>query len=488
MSTSIFGNLNTALRALQTMQTAIQTVSHNTANAATPGYSRQQVIFTTSDPYTLPTHYRDVSAGQVGTGVMASSVRRYRSAFLDSQIQEQTWSLSGWETQQEVLKQTEVIMNEPSDTGLSTYMGNFWSAWQDLAASPDSSAAHAYVAETAAELASSLRTSHDQLGSLQSDLNDRVDMQVTQVNALAHRIADLNKSIAHVQAVGQQPNDLRDERDQVMQQLSKMLNVNIGETDSGSFWVSTGGRMLVYDQTVKEMKTEPDSANGQLLKVVWAQDGETVSVKGEPLDSNMSSNAGNVLAGEFGATFVARDLIVKGKMQELDDIANAFIGAVNTLHQTGYDMQGNSTAGEDFFTGTGAGDIKVSDYIANDYTHVATAGVANAPGDGSIALAMYQLSDQKMMNGGTTSIHDYYRSVIGNLGQDAQHAGVMAQNHQQLVSHLQNQQDQISGVSLDEEAMNMLQYQRTYQAAARIMTTADEMLDRVINNMGLVGR
>lgn len=488
MTFTLFGSLNTAYRALQTMQTAIQTSGHNTANAATPGYSRQRVIFTQTTPYTLPTHYRDMAAGQLGTGVSANSIRRYRSSFLDAQIREQTWSANGWQTKQDSLQQVQVILNEPSDTGLNAHLGNFFSAWQDLAATPDSTAARTYVAETAAEFSAVLRQSHQQLSSLQSDLNDRVDMQVTQINDLAHRIADLNQAIAHVNSVGEQPNDLRDQRDAVMKELSTMVNVTTGETDSGSYYVSLGGRTLVSDYSVHEMATEKDTANGLKFKVTWAQDGQTVNIKGAPLDSNLTTAQAGLLEGKLGGTFVSRDIIVKDKMAELDSIANAVMTAVNSTHQTGFDLNGASAAGQDFFTGTGASDIAVSSYISSDYSHIATAGAANSPGDGSVALAIYQLADSNLMNGGTATVSDFYRSVIGNLGQDAQQADIMTQNHQLLSDHLQGRQEQIAGVSLDEESVNLMEYQRTYQAAARVMTTIDSMLERVINNMGLIGR
>ncbi len=728
---SIFGSLNTALRALQAMQTAIQTTGHNTANAATPGYSRQRVVLAASEPYTIPTHYRNVGAGQVGTGVSAQSVRRYHSDFLDTQIREQTWGLKGWEVQQDVLQQIQVVLNEPSDTGLNTYLHNFWAGWQDLAATPDSTSARAYVAETASELAASLRESYQQLYDLRSDLNDRIAGQVTKINDLAHRVADLNKTIAHVESLGQQPNDLRDQRNQVLKELSTMLNVTISESDSGSYWVSTGGRLLVADYTVSEMAVEKDTNNNLLNRVVWADSGAAVQVKGVPLEGGLSPLAADRLAGELGGALIGRDLLVNKKMDQLDQIADALMGAVNGLHQTGYDASGaqatrtkpaetlvpgtvdgftlttpwnglsgmadgeffveirdnnntlefrvvdaaghpleindasvpdgsppdptnnttsdwqtfslvagstfdtgrgvgitfapladhslgggtvnpgdvagfglggipagtpelgtdtyyvetreqpagsgnwefrvvdsggapvptyNSVAddgsltdgtnnhwqpipasqtfdtrrgltidfaaggppyaggtypatasnvtynargtqvgnrtggaaavtlGNGFFEGSGARDIAVSNYITSDYNRIVTAAVPNAPGDGSIALAMAQLSSATLMNSGTTSIKDFYRSAIGNLGQEAQQADVMTKNHELLVNHLENRQEQISGVSLDEESVNLVKYQRTYQAAARIMTTVDEMLDRVINNMGLVGR
>jgi flagellar hook-associated protein FlgK len=712
---STFGSLNIALRTLDSMQRAIEVSGHNVANAATPGYSRQTAVFVASDPYSVPALNYNVSAGQVGTGVTVDAIQRFRSDFLDSQIQDESLFLKGWEVRRDVLRQVEVTLNEPSDAGINSSLSAFWTAWNELATTPGSTAARAYVVETASGLSTSLREAQHQLSDLQSDLDERVAIDVEKVNDLAHRIADLNKTIRNVEGIGQQANDLRDQRGQLLAELTGLININAHESETGSVMVSMGGKLLVMDHVVSEIAVEQDPANAMRNRIVWADTGAVVQIGGIPLEGGLSSLATEQLAGELGATLIARDLILPDKMSQLDDIANALIGAVNGLHQTGFGLNGtagggltststvpgtvdgfslappmsgsngladgtffveirdnanilefrlvdsagkpmeiyDSAAGDgsftnawqtldlvdgtsfdtgrglvidfaalsdhslgtintnmdvngfslsgvasgtpelptdsyyvevrdnggnwefrlvdsagspvqiyddvtgdgsltsdwqtipaapqsfdtrrgltidftsgpytetlfggvplpanvhytargtqvgtrgngaasvgigSFFTGTGAQDIAVSDYITADYNRIATAAVADSPGDGSIALGIARLESAAILNGGTTTIGDYYRGAIAELGQEAQQADIMASNHDLLLQHLEARQEEIAGVSLDEETVHLLQFQRTYQAAARVMTTVDEMLDKVINGMGLVGR
>ncbi|MFN8457148.1 MAG: flagellar hook-associated protein FlgK [Anaerolineae bacterium] len=491
MST-IFGSLNTALRALQTMQRSIDVTGHNVANAATPGYSRQKTLLSAGDPYSVPALNRQ-NYGQVGTGVTIEKVQRYRANFLDTQIRQETLMQKGWEVRRDALQQVEVAFNEPSDTAMSGRLGEFWNAWNNLATSPDSSATRAHVAETAAAFSASMRETYRQLSNFQGELDDRIAMQVQQVNDLAHRIADLNGSIRMVQSISQQPNDLRDERDKLLTELSGIVEVDSYEDENGAVTVSLGGRWLVSDQSVSELGVEPDPANTQasaglmLNRVIWAKSGDVAQINGIALEGGLPSLATERLRGELGGALIARDLLIPDKLNQLDEMANTLIGAVNNLHQTGYGLDGTSTGG-DFFSGTGARDIALSNYISADYNRIATAGTANSLGDGSKALSIAQLQNSLLMKGGTTTIGDFYRATVVSLGQEAQQASTMTQSHELLTQHLQSKQDEIAGVSLDEEMTYMLQYQRTYQAAARMMTTVDEMLDKVVNGMGVVGR
>ncbi len=296
------------------------------------------MIFSASDPYTLPSVFSQVGAGQVGTGVGASEIQRYRYDFLDTQIQSETWNLNGWEIRQDVLQQVQVVLNEPSDTGLNAHLNDFWASWQSLAATPDSAAARAHVAETTAAITAGLRESYAQLDSLRLDLNDRVRMQVQQVNDLAHSIADYNQKIAHVESVGQQANDLRDARTLALKSLSEILNVTIGENENGSSTVSMGGKLLVMDSHVNEIEVQTDPTNDMLNKVVWANTGDAISVKGVEIEGEMSEQAIDRLAGTLGGTLISRDLILPEYMDNRDEIANSLIGSVNGLHQTGYGL------------------------------------------------------------------------------------------------------------------------------------------------------
>jgi flagellar hook-associated protein 1 FlgK len=485
---STFGTLNTALRTLHTMQQSIQISSHNVSNAATPGYSRQKTILTTGSPYSVPNSNRYVSLGQVGTGVMSNGIQRYRSSFLDSQIRNESTMFKGWETRQDVLQQVQVALNEPSETGINAHLNSFWASWHNLATNPDSVSTRSAVVETAVDLSTTLRDTYRQLETYQSELNNRVAVQVGQINNMASRIADLNATIRDVQALNQQPNDLRDERDKLITELSEMINIDAHETESGTAMISVGGKLLVMDHIASPMAVEQDPANNMMNRIVWANTGAVVQVRGVPLEGGLSAVAMDRLGGELGGTLLARDRIVPQKMSQLDDMANALITQVNALHQTGFALDGSTN--RPFFDPTklGARNIAVSDALTADHSRVATAAATGSPGDGAVALAIARLEKSAVLNSGTATINDYFRGVITSLGQEAQQANVMTNNQGLLVDHLKTRQEEISGVSLDEETVYLLQYQRTYQAAARVMTTVDEMLDKIINGMGLVGR
>ncbi|MCB0191065.1 MAG: flagellar hook-associated protein FlgK [Anaerolineae bacterium] len=484
---STFSSLNTALTTLHAMQKSIQTSSHNVANASTPGYSRQQATLVTGTPYSVPSRNHYNNFGQVGTGVNVEKMQRFRSAFLDSQIRNESLRKAGWEVRQDALQQIEVSFNEPSDTGINTRLSSFWSAWHNLATTPDSAATRGIVAESAADLTATLRDTYRQLKDFQAELDDKVAIQVDSVNDLASRIADLNSTIRDVQGLGQQPNDLRDERDQLLKELAGYINIDASEGENGSVMVSLGGKLLVMDHIASTLAVEPDAGNGTLNRIVWEDTGAVVQVAGIPLEGGLSSLAPDRLGGKLGGTLITRDLILPDNMTFLDDMANALISSVNNLHQTNYGLDGST--GWDFFTGTGARDIDMSNDIKADHNSIAASASANGvPGDGSIALEISRLENASLLNGGTTTIVDHYRANMAKLGQEAQQANVMFTNQELLVQHLENRQEEIAGVSLDEETVHLLQYQRTYQAAARVMTVVDEMLDKVINGMGLVGR
>jgi flagellar hook-associated protein FlgK len=712
---SSFGSLNIALSTLQSMQRAIAVTGHNVANASTTGYSRQAALLVPSDPYSVPAVNRNASLGQVGTGVTVDMVQKYRSDFLDSQLRNETLLLTGWEVRRDTLSQIEVIFNEPSDTALNTNLSNLWNSWYDLSATPDSTAARAEVVGASSALSASMREVHSQFGDFQTELDNRVALQVDSVNDLANRIADLNRTITDVEALFQQANDLRDQRTLLLQELAGLINITAFESESGSMLVSIGGKLLVQDHVVSEIAVENDPNNYALNRVVWSDTGNVVRVGEIPLEGGLSDLAMDRLSGELGATLIARDLILPQKMAQLDDIANAIITSVNGLHQigfgpsnapggtilaqtptagtvdsfsmvapltgnpgladgtyyveirdnadtlefrlvdssgaavdiydaaaadgsltsswqtlnlvdggsfdtgrglqidfgaivdhslsaintngnvsgfdlgevtqgtaelptgtyymevrdnggvdefrlvdsggtavavydnnaadgsltdgwqtiptapasfdthrgltvdfsggpyvetlfggvplpasVGYTARGTATGTYDdgaasvdmgnFFTGTGAANIAVSDYITADHSRIATAAAADSPGDGSIGLAIARLENAQLLEDNSTTVGDYYRAAVSNLGQEAAQADVMADNHQLLFNHLEEQQEQIAGVSLDEEAVSLIQFQRTYQAAARVMTTMDEMLNKIINGMGVVGR
>ena len=470
---SSFADLNTAMRALMANQQALSVVNHNISNANTLGYSRQTVKLTTSIPFPMPTFNRVAIVGQMGTGVQVQMIQRHRNDFIDLQLRAEYESLSQWRVTQDVLQQAELFFHEPSENGLSAAFSRFWNSWTELSNRPQDAAVRQALRENAVDLASTLNDTYGRLSALRADVNDQVGLKVQQINSLSERIATLNEQIVKVQSVGYQPNDLRDQRDVLVDELSRLASISYVEMSNGALSISLGGRNLVYGEEHNSLQVVEDLTNGNMYAVQWAVDGVPATV----------------LGSELRGLLDLRDISLPGLMDKLNQMAATLVEEVNALHRSGYGL--NGTTGQDFFTalaGSEASTIAVASAVAADVANIAAASSPDAPGDASNALAIASIQQQKVMGGGSMSIGGFYQALISQLGVDVSNAHSMAANQELLVQHLSECKEEESGVSLDEESIDLIRYQRAYQAAARVITIIDETLDLVINRMGLVGR
>lgn len=466
---STFGSLNVASLALAAQQVAIDTTGHNIANANTPGFSRQDAIFQTTDPYTVPAFNRSATAGQLGAGVQVTEIRRLRDAFLDSQIRLQNAGLGQQEIERDTIEQIEVVFNEPADSGFSTTLSRLFNAWQAVSNKPEDLALRSALVEEARNFAATAQRNDSQFTQIRADINQEIQLRTDQINSLGQRIAGLNAQIGQVEGVGQQPNDLRDQRDLLVDELSKMVQVSSVENPNGSINLFIGSRALVLGNDTLALANGVDGAGN--ATVVWQSDGAAVALNG----------------GELQGLVNVRDTTLAGQQAAFNTLIGGIITQVNAVHSTGYGLNDAVAPNRAFFSGATAADIAVNSAILADPSLVAAAGGPNQPGDNSKALAIAQLRDALTMNGGTATFHRAYQSITATLGAAGQQATTGAQNQQALIDLLTRRQQSASGVSLDEEATNLIKYQRAYQAAARVVTTVDDMLDRVINSMGRVG-
>jgi flagellar hook-associated protein 1 FlgK len=467
-----FGSIEIALRALQAQRLALDVIAHNIANASTPGYSRQTARLETAPPYPWPGLTASAGAGQLGTGVEVGAVDRLRDAFTDLQLRQQ-YTLSGYYTVlADGYAQVEAVFNEPSDSGLNEQLGRFWGAWQELSLNPQDTAIRTSVIQSAQNLASLFNGMVDRLRQLQRDLNFRVTSKVAEINELAERIARLNVQIGQVRGTGQNPNDLLDARDRLIDELSRIVRAAFVEDSNGQVTVYIGGRMLVSGDQAFSLSIVPGP--GGFAQPVWAD--------GAPVTFGDGS-------GELKALIDLRDAVIPGKVAELNDLAGALANAVNTIHRAGWGLD-NST-GLDFFVFT-AGDeaatLAVNPVVAVDPNKVAAAQGPDSPGDGRNALAVAQVQYQKLMAANTATLGEYYQQVVGRLGLEARGADDQKANQEVVRQYLEARRESFSGVSLDEEAAKLVLYQRAFEAAARSLSVLDEILDQLINRTGIVGR
>ena len=453
MTISSFMGLETALRGLQAAQEAIDTTGHNIANANTPGYSRQRANMTESPSLTIAANSNVDGAGvQLGTGVDVTTITRVRNQFLDVQYRAQNSSQNQAQTQSTILDQIQTALAEPSGNGLSKSMSEFWKSWSDLSNDPTSQAAKQAVINNGQTLAQTFNTIDAQLATVQSQVGQQFSQLIGssgQVQSDATQIAQLNKSIASAQAAGQSPNDLLDQRDHLLDDLSSLANVSSSTDSAGMVTVKFGDAAtpLVAGTTVN-MPTATDltsAAGGQIGALLG-------------LYNQAAGGTGTIQTSYRGA---------------LDGIATQVINAVNSAYQAGDPTVPN------FFTwnpaSTPAATIQVNPAVTA-LTVRAGSNPANPLGH-DVATAISNLRGQ--------GPDQSYAGFVAQVGSDVQSAKNTQQTAQSLVNAIGNQRQSVSGVSLDEEMANLVAYQRAYQASARIMNTVDSMLDTLINHTGV---
>jgi flagellar hook-associated protein 1 len=461
--------LNTALSGLRTSQQMLDISAHNIANASTPGYSRQRAQIIASAPFSLPAFNRTGLPGQLGTGVQITSINRIRDAFIDAQINDQVATGGYWTARGDTLGAVESIFPEPSGSGLGTTLSRFWSAWEDLAADPSSSAARTSVLAEAQNLAARFVRDSGQLATAIADVDNQVRSGVGEVNDLASRIASLNKQIQGIVVSGDHANDLEDQRDQLLEQLNTLVPTqNIRQAD-GSITVLIDGTDLVDHDQVRQITTVEDAAGHAVP--TWSSGG-TVAMT----------------SGKLRGLMELRDTTLTGYLTGINTLAKQIADAVNAAHTSGVDQAGNPGLALFTYTaGSEAQSLAVNAAIGSNPGLVVTASVAGAPGDSSVAALIAGLRSSATFGTGAQTPTDAYAAFIGQIGTDTRQAAELAGNQALVVGQLQARRESVSGVSLDEEATDVIRFQQAYSACARVITAIDEMLDQLINRTGRVG-
>ncbi|WP_040952407.1 flagellar hook-associated protein FlgK [Gorillibacterium massiliense] len=522
---STFHLLETSKRSLLTHQVALQTTGQNITNASTTGYSRQRVSMVASRPLEAPGLMRSNTPGQIGTGVEYDSITRIRNTFLDVQYRRENQSMGSWQIQNETLTAIQNIVNEPSTNGLSTVMDKFWNSWETLNRDPSLLSARVAVAGAASNMADTFKHIGESLTSLEKDINSSIDKKVQQANTLIDGIADLNHLIRYTEALGNNANDYRDQRDVMIDQLSSIVDVSFSEDSSGMTNITSAGVNVVSGETGTHLTTDAatDATSGELNGYVKSL-GETGKIRDQ-----LNALVNTLATGDINVT-LSNGYVTKQDLTALNDVTlkdgtvipkgttipagssvtssiQLTVKGFNGLHELGYTLTSPTTDGVPFFTANGGGDftidnIAVNPAILKDTNMIAASskyetlnGVDKAiRGNSDIANAIAGLRDAiftfpdalTSLSNGTTD--DYFRAVVGDLGIRSNNVETNYNNQQTMVDNIEIQRQSTSGVSLDEEFTDMIRFQKAYNAAARVVTAVDEMLDKIINSMGIVGR
>ena len=623
---STFTGIEIGKRSMVAHQQGMTTAGHNLSNASTEGYSRQRVEFSPFEPIYLPGLNREETPGQIGQGTVVERIERVRDELLDKRIVAQGSGEGYWETRDKYVLQLERLYNEPADVSIRGRMDAFWDAWQELSLHPADSAPRKAVLERGKTLIDSIKERYKGLTSLQNMAEEDIQGTVKRVNELSRQIAGLNEQIQKIEAQGDNPNDLYDRRDLLVEKLSSIIDITTDGRDPDEFVIHTAGNVLVQGRIGRQFDLVSGIDTEGFSHVVWKESGE---------EAHFSS-------GSLKALIEMRDVTLRGEIQNLDSMTMNFIDLVNEAHRAGYGTNGKT--GLDFFTehpfvtnvagnydrngdgaydstyifritgqntldtraqiglegtinlsgqnglvqvpyyatdtvadvvkrinnsgaevvarldregrltlkGTPAADPANPDFVirhvedsgrflegyagllqdrgadgafrwdqadaalnlqgeAADYAVAPIAhpsgwievnpalvkepasiasgygenGKPANPGNGEAALAIASIRNSEVMVGKLGTFDDYFADAVARVGLMGEQSDRALETQNLIMKQLKDMRDSISGVNIDEELSQMIKYQHGYAAAARFISTVNEMLDTIINRMGV---
>jgi len=485
---STFHGLEIGKRAILSQQTALSTTGQNIANANTKGYTRQEAVLSAAIPLASPSPNNGTIPMQMGTGVEVSEFRRIREGYLDSQFRSEQQQAGYWETKASALSQLEDVFNELSGTGLSTSLIKFWQGLQELAKQPESLSARVVVTADGKAVADNLNQLYSGIANAENSMEAQLKSDETEINAAASEIASLNLQISKNIGSGQQPNDLLDRRDLLLDNLSKLVDIEVKQGDNGQVNVLVGGEKLVNGNSASEVSI--DTVKGGLLvsgKLVQLSGGE---VKGL-LETHGYADTDGKMVGRIPELRANLDLLAvtiaesingihaSNEARNLDDIRARSTDPNAALDQLNFFVDKDDPSQPP----KNAGNMIVNPKLLDNPNKVAAA-ISDNIGDGSNALKMSDLFTDKINIGGNnTTIGDFYQTVIGQLATEVQSAQQSSDDSSMMMTMVDNQRQSVSGVSIDEEMTNMIRYQQAYNAAARYVSAVNGLLDTLINGI-----
>ncbi|WP_296322698.1 flagellar hook-associated protein FlgK [Treponema sp. UBA3813] len=618
-----FAAIEIGKRSLMAHSTQINTAGHNISNADTEGYSRQRVQIKTFDPIYRPDLTREERAGQIGQGTSVESINRLRDELLDQRIVAQTNQETYWTTREKYYTMIEQVYNEPDEISIRNNMDKYWQSWQELSVYPESQAARQAVVTRGETLAESIQQRYTALSGIGNLINGDIEATVKQINSITKQIGEINNEIVKVKAMGDNPNDLLDRRDLLVEKLSGLANITTDIRDNDEFMVHLEGNILVQGHIARQFEVEPMTDNNGYSRVIWSDTKNTVQVSG----------------GTLGALIELRDVDIRSEVQTLNTVTMNFADLVNDVHRAGIGM--NNVTGLDFFvqhpfvtsvngnydrngdgvddhsyifrfTGTNelnpqekvglegtmtfsgksgtisvpyhatdtieevvarindsdgevkayldrdnhlvlkattaqnmenpdfvirhvedsgmfltaysgilqgsgaenaydfaqadavnslrgafavapvlnpAGYIAVNEAIKGDVLSVAAAYPTNQGksmiGDGRAAVEIASIRNTNVMIGKDRTFDDYFANSVTNVGLKGEQAEMNMLSQNAIMDDLRNLRDSISGVNIDEELAEIIKFQHGYNAAAKFVSVIDQMLDTVINRLGV---
>src|SRR5712691_2564786 len=452
---SLFSSLTTSARSLEAQRMGLEVTGQNIANVNTPGYSRRVVDFASVAP-------------EAGGGVDVESVRATRDRLLDKRLQQEVPAERREAAMADSLSVVETSLGAAGQS-IDLGLANFFDAFSRLAETPTSSVSRQEVLLQGETLAQTFQEMSRRLESSQVDTDRSIRSTVDEVNALAQRIAVLNQSMGGPQDASQ--THLQDEQAGLVRKLSELVDISVIDRENGGgVDISFGnGRSLVIGDQARALVATPTGPSGL----------STLSVAGNPITSEITG-------GKLGGLLNVRDVNIPDYMNQLDTLAFSVANEVNSAHTAGYTLSG--AAAGDFFVAPAAvagaaRAMAVETAIAGDVGLIAASGTGQA-GDNVTATTIARLRDARVLNGNTATFSDGWSQLVYRVGRDTQTAKAEKSSREEIVRQVDTLRDEVSGISLDEETMHLLKYQRAYEANARFFSAINSAIDTLIQTMG----
>ncbi len=478
--TNLFGVLDVSGHALRVNQSGVRTTSHNIANVNTPGYSRQRQVLQASQATPL-------GSSALGTGVEEVTVERAHDVHVQLRMLSERANGGALRSQSQSLDAIQEVFNEQQGEGISDALAKLFSAFGELAASASGGGTEREGVRSAAQrFLDAVHAADTRLREEWRNANDAVVAMVPEIQSTLHRVADLNSRI--LSADSQAPaNDLRDQRDQLLLDLSQKIGVQSFEEPNGSVTLLTGGgHTLVERDQVHSLSLSPDPSN--------PFDPSTARVMYDS-GTGPSDITADIGSGELGGLLRVRDTLVPEAIRSLDVLAYNAALNLNTVHRAGYGRDGST--GNDFFTAAAgvensAQALSLSAAVAASTDAIAAGANGPDPGDNENALALASLRDQSAPlflpgdapgtpSGPTRTLLGHIASIVGDVGVEARSFQDAVAQHERVYEVLENQRDEASGVSIDEEVTRLMQLQAAFQANARVISTVQTLLEELIS-------
>lgn len=434
---SLIGTLEISRKALNAFKTALTVTGHNIANVNTPGYSRQRVELSPSIPL-----------DELPSGVDVEGIRRVRDLFADLKYREAIAEQGRWDVQRGVFEKVESVIGDTGEGSLLDLLDRFWAAWHDLANLPESTSSRIHLIQTAQALTAKLKEIDSHLVETLGSIDEMLEEKLLRSSELLREVAELNVEIAAVMGGGGNTSDLQDKRDAALDELSKLMGIGYSFEENGAVDLRAGGVTLVQSGEYSSLHLERTSSDVAIL----TQDGVEV----EP-------------GGELGGLIELRGK-VSALLGEIRRIGAELITRVNELHSSGYGLDGST--GTPFFTGNDSSDIEVNSDLIDNPALIAAASEPDSPGDNSLALSIVSLRD---------TFDSEVKSLLTEVGSMAAQVERMAEGSKAVAERINSLREGFSGVSLEEELLDLVIYQRAFQAASKVAAVIDDLLQTVLN-------